>query len=124
MEPGKFVFHDNAEAERTLIVSVSRFSAECDAALSVQPSSPFQLLRHGILKRQNLNLTPDWVFITGKHCSSFRVETRSCQCWFTKKDKRCCSNLAGQAIFPENMDRQRFSSFQLLQNSNPNSRRV
>ncbi|XP_032905435.1 uncharacterized protein LOC116991175 [Amblyraja radiata] len=65
MEPGKFVFHDNAEAERTLIVCVSRFSAECDAALSVQPSSPFQLLRHGILKRQNLNLTPDWVFITG-----------------------------------------------------------
>ncbi|XP_051895661.1 uncharacterized protein si:ch211-286b4.4 [Pristis pectinata] len=64
MEPGKYVFHDNAEADRALIVSVSRFGAECDA-LSLQPSSPFQLLRHGILKRQNLNLTPDWVLIIG-----------------------------------------------------------
>ncbi|XP_069750653.1 uncharacterized protein [Narcine bancroftii] len=65
MEPGKYVFCDNAQADWTLIVSVSKFSAECDPALSVQPSSPFQLLRHGILKQQNLNLTPDWVLIIG-----------------------------------------------------------
>ncbi|XP_072885876.1 uncharacterized protein [Hemitrygon akajei] len=64
MEPGKYVFHDNAEKDWTLIVSVSMFGAECDS-LPVQPSSPFQLVRHGILKRQNLNLTPDWILIIG-----------------------------------------------------------
>ncbi|GCC23266.1 hypothetical protein chiPu_0001660 [Chiloscyllium punctatum] len=68
MEPGKYVFYDNAEPERALIVSVNKFG-ECDNVPSLfQPSSPIHLVQHGILKQQDLNLAPDWALIIGTLC--------------------------------------------------------
>ncbi|XP_043532727.1 zonadhesin isoform X4 [Chiloscyllium plagiosum] len=68
MEPGKYVFYDNAEPERALIVSVNKFG-ECDNVPSlVQPSSPIHLVQRGILKQQDLNLAPDWALIIGTLC--------------------------------------------------------
>eukprot|EP00062_Callorhinchus_milii_P011253 gi/632957009/ref/XP_007894246.1/ PREDICTED: uncharacterized protein LOC103180293 [Callorhinchus milii] len=61
VEPGKYVFADNVKLDRIAIVSVSAFG--CDSLF--QPSSPIQLLRHGIQKWQILNLAPDWAVISG-----------------------------------------------------------
>ncbi|XP_038634726.1 uncharacterized protein LOC119954022 [Scyliorhinus canicula] len=69
MESGIYVFYDHAEPDRALIVSVSKFNTDCDSVpLLVQPPSPFQLVKHGILKQQKLNLAPDWALIIGTLC--------------------------------------------------------
>lgn len=66
MEPGKYVFLDNAVPDWSLIVVVKEEGTECDpTAAAFQPTSPTQLVRHGIVKQQRLNLLPDWGTIGG-----------------------------------------------------------
>ncbi|TSQ58043.1 Sodium channel subunit beta-3 [Bagarius yarrelli] len=61
MEPGKYVFLDNAVPDWSLIVVVKEDSTECDPTTATfQPTTPAQLVRHGIVKQQRLNLLPDW----------------------------------------------------------------
>ncbi|XP_066566045.1 uncharacterized protein LOC136753654 [Amia ocellicauda] len=65
-EPGKYVFLDNTVPEWSLIVVVTELGTDCDPRAAVfQPSSPVQLVRHGILKQHRLNLLPDWGAIAG-----------------------------------------------------------
>ncbi|XP_053362891.1 uncharacterized protein si:ch211-286b4.4 [Clarias gariepinus] len=66
MEPGKYVFLDNAVPDWSLIVVVKEEGTQCDPTGAVfQPTSPAQLVRHGIVKHQRLNLLPDWGTIGG-----------------------------------------------------------
>ncbi|XP_046718698.1 zonadhesin isoform X3 [Silurus meridionalis] len=66
MEPGKYVFLDNAVPDWSLIVVVKKEGTECDPTTAAfQPTSPAQLVRHGIVKQQRLNLLPDWGTIGG-----------------------------------------------------------
>ncbi|XP_023797127.1 uncharacterized protein LOC111939242 [Cyanistes caeruleus] len=65
LEPGTFVFRDSSVQERFLIVTVNKANVSCDPGdVSFQPSSLFQLARHGILKQQHLHLAPNWAAIT------------------------------------------------------------
>ncbi|KAJ8256944.1 hypothetical protein COCON_G00190960, partial [Conger conger] len=65
-ESGKYVFLDNAVSDWSLMVVVSERGTECHPAGSVfQPSSPAQLVRHGIVRQPRLNLLPNWGLITG-----------------------------------------------------------
>ncbi|KAL2295828.1 hypothetical protein Nmel_017352 [Mimus melanotis] len=65
LEPGTFVFRDSSIQEHFLIVTVTKANVSCDPGdVSFQPSSLFQLARHGILKQQHLNLAPNWAAIT------------------------------------------------------------
>ncbi|XP_074159845.1 uncharacterized protein LOC141563111 [Sminthopsis crassicaudata] len=66
LDPGTYVFQDNGLSESILIVLVKEEGMACGPGTSpIQPSSPYQLTRHGILKHQPLNLAPDWATITG-----------------------------------------------------------
>ncbi|XP_051965900.1 uncharacterized protein si:ch211-286b4.4 [Xyrauchen texanus] len=66
MEPGKYVFLDNAVLDWSLIVVVSEQGSECNPTAAIfHPTTPAQLVRHGIVKQHNLNLLPDWGLITG-----------------------------------------------------------
>ncbi|KAM7030102.1 uncharacterized protein M8220_013107 [Acridotheres tristis] len=65
LEPGTFVFRDSSVQEHFLIVTVQEANVSCDPGpVSFQPSSLFQLARHGILKQRDLNLAPNWAAIT------------------------------------------------------------
>nr|XP_055052406.1 zonadhesin isoform X1 [Misgurnus anguillicaudatus] len=66
MEPGKYVFVDNAVTDWSLIVVVSEPGSECSpSTVAFHPATPAQLVRHGIVKQHSLNLLPDWGIITG-----------------------------------------------------------
>ncbi|XP_052433047.1 uncharacterized protein LOC127973053 [Carassius gibelio] len=66
LEPGKYVFLDNAVPDWSLIVVVSEQGSECNPTTAAfQPTTPAQLVRHGIVKQHSLNLLPDWGLITG-----------------------------------------------------------
>ncbi|ERE92107.1 hypothetical protein H671_1g0480 [Cricetulus griseus] len=66
LDPGTYVFQDNGNPENIAVVSVKEEGAACGAGLSpVQPSSPYQLGRLGVLRHRMLRLGPDWAVITG-----------------------------------------------------------
>ncbi|GAB5566196.1 SCO-spondin [Prionailurus iriomotensis] len=66
LDPGTYVFRDNRLPESIIVVLVKKKGVACDSGLSpVQPSSPYQLARHGVLRHRLLNLGPDWTVITG-----------------------------------------------------------
>lgn len=66
LDPGTYVFQDNGQPENIAVVLVKEEGAACGAGLSpVQPSSPYQLGRLGVLRHRMLTLGPDWTVITG-----------------------------------------------------------
>ncbi|XP_037064165.1 uncharacterized protein LOC119088440 [Peromyscus leucopus] len=66
LDPGTYVFQDNGKPENIAVVLVKEEGAACGAGLSpVQPSSPYQLGRLGVLRHSMLTLGPDWAVITG-----------------------------------------------------------
>lgn len=66
LDPGTYVFQDNGQPENIAVVLVKEEGAACGAGLSpVQPSSPYQLGRLGVLRHRALTLGPDWAAITG-----------------------------------------------------------
>ncbi|XP_068098135.1 neurogenic locus notch homolog protein 1-like [Hyperolius riggenbachi] len=65
-EPGTYVFQDNGFRERSLFITVKEKNAYCDSAASpIQPSSPYQLIKHGIIIQPKLHLAPNWIIILG-----------------------------------------------------------
>ncbi|XP_075046430.1 uncharacterized protein LOC142107145 [Mixophyes fleayi] len=64
-DPGTYVFVDNGIRERNLFVTVKEKNV-CDPATSrIQPSSPAQLIKQGIITQHKLNLAPNWGAIIG-----------------------------------------------------------
>ncbi|XP_043458197.1 uncharacterized protein LOC122496189 [Prionailurus bengalensis] len=67
LDPGTYVFQDNRLPESIIVVLVKKKGVACNSGLSpVQPSSPYQLARHGVLRHRLLNMGPDWTVITGE----------------------------------------------------------
>ncbi|KAI4538854.1 hypothetical protein MG293_011121, partial [Ovis ammon polii] len=68
VDPGTYVFQDNGLPESLAVVLVKEQGVACDPGLPpVQPSSPYQLARHGVLRHQPPNLGPDWAAISEPH---------------------------------------------------------
>ncbi|XP_032694159.1 neurogenic locus notch homolog protein 3-like [Lontra canadensis] len=66
LDPGTYVFRDNMLPESFMVVLVKKKGVACSSSLSpVQPSSPYQLTRHGVLRQRLPSLGPDWAVITG-----------------------------------------------------------
>ncbi|XP_076833089.1 uncharacterized protein LOC143478045 [Brachyhypopomus gauderio] len=63
-DPGQYVFTDSVVPDWSLVVVVRDVGTECDPT-TFQPASPAQLVRHGLVRQQRLNLLPDWTAITG-----------------------------------------------------------
>lgn len=73
-ERGKYVFVDSVVPEWSTVVVVSEEGTECNPWSSVvQPMTPEQLVRHGIVKQHRLNLLPDWGVIVGLYHNSHTV---------------------------------------------------
>lgn len=71
------MFQDNGLPESLAVVLVKEQGVACDPGLPpVQPSSPYQLARHGVLRHQPPNLGPDWVAISG---TDHRMEEWGCR---------------------------------------------
>ncbi|VTJ83685.1 Hypothetical predicted protein, partial [Marmota monax] len=65
LDPGTYVFQDNGQPESITVVLVKEEGAACGPGLApVQPSSPYQLHRLGVLRHRLPNLGPDWAAIT------------------------------------------------------------
>ncbi|XP_075695379.1 uncharacterized protein LOC142661742 isoform X3 [Rhinoderma darwinii] len=65
-DPGTYVFVDNGVRDRSLFVTVKENNVYCDPAASrIQPSSPYQLVKQGIVTQHRLNLAPNWAAILG-----------------------------------------------------------
>ncbi|KAM3922961.1 uncharacterized protein RB166_012036 [Leptodactylus fuscus] len=65
-DPGTYVFLDNGIRDRSLFVTVKEKNVYCEPTASrIQPSSPYQLLKQGIIAQQRLNLAPNWAAILG-----------------------------------------------------------
>lgn len=76
------MFHDNGLPESLAVVLVKEQGVACDPGLPpVQPSSPYHLARHGVLRHQPPNLGPDWAAISG---TDHRMEEQGCRRWGTK----------------------------------------
>lgn len=66
LDPGTYTFQDNGQPESLAVVLVKEEGVACGPGLSpVQPSSPYQLGRQGVLRHRLPNLGPDWAVITG-----------------------------------------------------------
>lgn len=60
------MFQDNGLPESIIVVLVEKKGVACDPSLSpIQPSSPYQLTKHGVVRHRLPNLGPDWAVITG-----------------------------------------------------------
>ncbi|KAG8568304.1 hypothetical protein GDO81_013953 [Engystomops pustulosus] len=65
-DPGTYVFLDNGVKGRSLFVTVKEDNVYCNPTASrIQPSSPYQLVKQGIVIQRRLNLAPNWVAILG-----------------------------------------------------------
>ncbi|ELR61474.1 hypothetical protein M91_11522, partial [Bos mutus] len=85
VDPGTYVFQDNGLPESLAVVLVKEQGVACDPGLPpVQPSSPYQLARHGVLRHQPPNLGPDWVAISGKPLAAHTLEDFSVRTLYDK----------------------------------------
>ncbi|MEJ1280486.1 putative gene 9195 [Cricetulus griseus] len=85
LDPGTYVFQDNGNPENIAVVSVKEEGAACGAGLSpVQPSSPYQLGRLGVLRHRMLRLGPDWAVITGDPLQTLTLEDFSVRTLYDK----------------------------------------
>ncbi|XP_073441079.1 uncharacterized protein [Dendrobates tinctorius] len=65
-DPGTYVFVDNRIRDRSLFVMVKENNVYCDPGASrVQPSSPYQLVKQGIVTQHRLHLAPNWPAVLG-----------------------------------------------------------
>eukprot|EP00073_Rattus_norvegicus_P053014 XP_017455398.1 PREDICTED: uncharacterized protein LOC102554611 isoform X3 [Rattus norvegicus] len=85
LDPGTYVLQDNGQPENIAVVLVKGEGAACGAGLSpVQPSSPYQLGRLGVLRHRELTLGPDWTMITGKPPQALTLEDFSVRTLYDK----------------------------------------
>lgn len=66
LDPGTYVFQDNRLPESMAVVLVKEKGMACGPGrAAVQPSSPYELARHGVRRHRPPNLGPNWTAITG-----------------------------------------------------------
>ncbi|KAF6119825.1 hypothetical protein HJG60_010211 [Phyllostomus discolor] len=66
LDPGTYVFQDNGLPESMAVVLVKKNGVACGPGQApMQPSSPYQLARHGIIRHRMPHLGPNWTAITG-----------------------------------------------------------
>lgn len=67
-ESGQYVFADAQESQWEVIISVMAAGSSCDSTRSsVQPSSPSNLYKERVGKKDAQNEAPDWALIIGKN---------------------------------------------------------